>query len=652
MASAAAPRSSLARRLAWLSALLLAVVLFAVAVVIGVLEERNARASAERLVADKALSIVSVVDAADRMSRDTMVRAFDGFRQGFALPWVLDRATGELRSGAGALNNDFNAVDRFTRDTGGVATVFARKGEDFLRITTSLKKQDGDRAMGTLLDRNHPAYRLMLAGQPYTGRAVLFGKPYMTHYEPVRDAAGQVVAILFVGTDVSTFDASVEQQAGQVRFFGSGGLTLIDPRSGPDEAVFLVHPQAKGRKVLEVFPQAQGLLANLAANAEGVVRPAPSLLGTPAGDAWSIGRRGQATPWWVVAEVSDTAAMLDHTRAMRAIWAMLGLAAVVLGVGLYLAIRRVVSRPLAELTAAVTTVAGGDLRHPFTSRRNDEIGALVHEVEALRQRYLGALRQVRDAAQSVETASAEIASGAQDLSGRTEQAASSLEQTAASMEQLTATVQQASDGSRQANTLAASASDVAGRGGTVVHEVVKTMDGIHESSRRIADIIGVIDGIAFQTNILALNAAVEAARAGEQGRGFAVVAGEVRSLAQRSAAAAREIKTLIGESVGKASEGARLVGQAGGTMQDIVQSVQRVASVLQEIQAAAAEQSRGIAEVNTAVGQLDQMTQQNAALVEQSAAAAESLREQARVLASAVSVFQLGEQGPLALPAP
>ncbi len=646
MPPTAAPARSVARRLALLSIGLLSAVLLCVGVFIGMVEEQRARASAERLVADKAESIVTVIDAADRMSRDMMVRAFDGFRRGFVQPLVLDAASGELRSGTAVLNKDFTAVDRFSQDTGGVATVFARKGEDFQRITTSLKTQAGERAMGTLLDRAHPAYRLMLAGQPYTGRAVLFGKPYMTHYEPVRDAAGQVVGILFVGTDVSTFDASVEQQTNSVRFFGAGGLSIIDPRSGPAEAVFVVHPQARGRKVLEAYPQAGPLLTALADAPAGPVSPAPSVLGTPGDDTWAVARRGKATPWWVVAEVSDDAALRDHRDAMRLIWGILAAATVLLGQGLFLVIRRVVSRPLAELTAAVTTVAGGDLRQPFATRRADEIGALVHEVENMRQRYQTALRQVRDAAQGVETASAEIASGAQDLSGRTEQAASNLEQTAASMEQLTATVQQAADGSRQANTLAASASDTAGRGGTVVGQVVQTMEGIHTSSRRIADIIGVIDGIAFQTNILALNAAVEAARAGEQGRGFAVVAGEVRSLAQRSAAAAREIKALIEDSVGKAGEGARLVGQAGGTMQDIVQSVQRVASVLGEIQGAAAEQSRGIAEVNAAIGQLDQMTQQNAALVEQSAAAAQSLRDQARALAQAVAVFQLGQDAP------
>ncbi|EER57937.1 methyl-accepting chemotaxis sensory transducer [Acidovorax delafieldii 2AN] len=255
---------------------------------------------------------------------------------------------------------------------------------------------------------------------------------------------------------------------------------------------------------------------------------------------------------------------------------------------------------------------------------------------------------------SITTASAEIAGGNQDLSARTEATASSLAQTAQSMEQLTATVRQSADAARQANQLAGSAAEVAARGGRVVGEVVTTMGDINQSSRKIADIIGVIDSIAFQTNILALNAAVEAARAGEQGRGFAVVAGEVRSLAGRSAAAAREIKQLIGASVERVESGARLVQDAGTTMDEIVGSVKRVGDIIGEITAASSEQSDGIGQVNTAVNQLDQMTQQNAALVEESAAAAQSLRDQATRLAGAVQVFKLSGvegAGQAALPA-
>jgi methyl-accepting chemotaxis protein len=302
---------------------------------------------------------------------------------------------------------------------------------------------------------------------------------------------------------------------------------------------------------------------------------------------------------------------------------------------------RAVGAEPAEIAAAARTAAEGDLSQPIATAHPDSVAG---SLESMRRRIAAVVGEVRSGVESVSTASREIAQGNQDLSSRTEQQASNLQQTAASMEQMTSSVKTSAENARQANQLAASASEVAQRGGAVVNDVVATMDEISAQSRKIAEIIGVIDGIAFQTNILALNAAVEAARAGEQGRGFAVVAGEVRNLAQRSAQAAREIKVLISESVTRVEGGAVLVNDAGRTMSEIVSQVQRVTDLIGEITSSTMEQSSGLSQVNQAVTQLDQVTQQNAALVEQSAAAATSLSEQAQRLAQSVSVFRVQPQ--------
>ena len=302
---------------------------------------------------------------------------------------------------------------------------------------------------------------------------------------------------------------------------------------------------------------------------------------------------------------------------------------------------RSISQPLDKCVDLAQMVAAGDLTGSIVVESNDEIGQLLQALKDMNDSLGTIVTEVRLGTDAIAIASGEIATGNLDLSSRTEEQAAALEETASSMEQLTSTVKQNSDNANQAKQLAGAAAEVATRGGAVVGQVVQTMESINESSRKIVDIIAVIDGIAFQTNILALNAAVEAARAGEQGRGFAVVASEVRSLAQRSAVAAKEIKQLIGDSVEKVSAGGTLVGQAGSTMVEIVDSVQRVSDIMAEISAAGQEQSAGIDQINQAVGQMDNATQQNAALVEEAAAAAASLREQAGRLVQTVSVFKL-----------
>ena len=340
------------------------------------------------------------------------------------------------------------------------------------------------------------------------------------------------------------------------------------------------------------------------------------------------------------------AALDQRTATMSTLIA----AAVLLGLAVLVPLTlfsvRSITQSLEQARALAERIAAGDLSHAVQSRQRDEIGSLVAAMGRMQDALRTLVGQVQQAAGSIATASDEIALGNQDLSQRTEQTAASLQQTASSMELLTGTVQHGAESSRQASGLAANAAEVAVRGGAVVAQVVQTMGEISDSSRRIGDITGVIDSIAFQTNILALNAAVEAARAGEQGRGFAVVASEVRSLAQRSADAAKEIKALIGASVERVEGGSRLVAQAGETMTEIVASVRRVSDIVAEITSAAAEQAGSIGQVGQSVSHLDQMTQQNAALVEESAAASQSLRDQAGRLTEAVSRFKLQGSAP------
>lgn len=551
-----------------------------------------------------------------------------------------------LKNGNADLNLNFAAVDRFSEMTGGNATVFIKNGDDFVRVATSVKKADGNRAVGTKLGHAHPAYGTLMQGKAYRGMAVLFGTPHVTEYIPIKDAGSTVIGILYVGVDISTDVAALKERIRALTVGESGYFFVVNSKEGDAFGTFVVHPQKEGEKGLEMRDsQGREYIKELLQAKAGSLRVKPvgpdgksqpeQLLAYQTNKDWNWTIAGVA----LVDEVRREVTNMRNTLLLVGALAMLGFAA-----ALFFLVRRVVSVPLGKTKSMAERLAQGDLTVQLAPTSQDEIGQLTVAMNGISRGLATVVTSIRQGTDQVATASAQIAAGNQDLSSRTEQQASSLEETASSMEELTSTVKQNADNARQANQLAISAADIAVKGGKVVAEVIDTMAAINGASKKVVDIIGVIDGIAFQTNILALNAAVEAARAGEQGRGFAVVATEVRSLAQRSGAAAKEIKDLIGDSVSKVESGTELVGQAGRTMEEVVVSIRRVTDIVAEITAASSEQSAGIEQVNQAIAQMDQVTQQNAALVEEAAAASESMHNQSQQLSQAVSEFKLSSE--------
>nr|WP_298130657.1 Cache 3/Cache 2 fusion domain-containing protein [uncultured Pseudoxanthomonas sp.] len=816
-------------------------VTLAVAVVLAILafvvQRQSSRAIQDRALADLdvaaqvmlesvALYDSTLTDATQRMARSfrASLPSGDVSVDAAASTPIGDVDVPALRFGDQTVNLDFTHVDRFTDATGVVATLFVRQGDDFIRATTSLRNAEDQRVIGTALDHKHPAYALMLEDKPYTGRARLFGRDYMTHYEPLQDAEGSTVGILFVGQNYGDGLAALKDKLRTTKLGEAGYFFVVDLAEGEQHGMMPAHPSSQDAPYTDVV--AAGSVAAMKSLLEqdhghDVLDVAPKS-GDEAVPALVAVKR--FAPWkWALVAVEPQANVLASSHALTiAIVSLSLLALVVIAVFTWIGVRRVVSQPLRGAVAIAGDVAAGRLDGRIDTTRQDEVGQLLsamHRMQtqvvsviaaqtemtrrhdegeisfriddsafpgeygrmvrdtntlvaahiAVKMRAVGIMRRyadgdlsedmdrlpgekafitetldackttlsaingeikrlamaasagdfsqrgdvdkyrhdfrdmvgglnhlmettdgnlaevsellkaiargdltarmegdfhgvfagmrddanatvaqltdivgrIQEASGSINTAAGEIASGNLDLSRRTEQQAANLEETAASMEELTSTVRQNAESARQANQFAIGAASVASQGGDVVGKVVTTMTDIEQSSKKIAEIISVIDGIAFQTNILALNAAVEAARAGEQGRGFAVVASEVRTLAQRSANAAKEIKGLIENSVDKVADGSVLVNQAGATMAEIVASVQRVTDIMSEISAASQEQSAGIEQVNQTIVQMDETTQQNAALVEEASAAARAMEEQAHALTASVSVFKL-----------
>ncbi|MBC7858674.1 MAG: Cache 3/Cache 2 fusion domain-containing protein [Burkholderiaceae bacterium] len=554
-----------------------------------------------------------------------------------------------LKNGGKTVNLDHSVPDRFSAQTGAQAAVLAVSGDELVRVSSSVKKENGERDVGANLARGDAAYAALRAGRPHAGLVTLAGKQYISRYEPLKDEAGKLVGALHVAIDVSKDVAGLKAKIRAIKLGQTGYFYVLDA-SAANYGTLLVHPSKEGGNLLAV-KDATGreFIKDILAQKDGVTR-------------YPWANAGEAAPrekivvfshfkdWnWIIAGGVYTEEITTEVGQLRNRFILLGLTALVAFAGaLFFAVRNAVTRPLLQAQKAASQMADGDLSVNLAVKGNDEIGRLMRGMNDIGSNLSAVVGKVRTGAEHIASASSQISIGNIDLCSRTEQQAASLEETASSMQELISTVKQNADNAQQANVLAMTASTIAARGGAVVSQVVGTMSSINESSRKIVDIIGVIDGIAFQTNILALNAAVEAARAGEQGRGFAVVATEVRGLAQRSAAAAKEIKELIGDSVEKVEAGGKLVEQAGATMDEVVASVGQVTSIMAEISAASAEQTRGIEQVNDAITEMDQATQQNAALVEEAAAATGSLHDQAESLAHVVRIFKLDRNAPAA----
>ncbi len=484
---------------------------------------------------------------------------------------------------------------------------------------------------------------------------------YVQRMDAVQDSIKADMAHDAIRSDVLTYLIAARAQDAKA---GEAAKTELK------EHIELLRQSLKKTEAAEFGAEVKAAIVKVDQGLDGYFKSAEAITAGAGNDAAAAeAKLSEFNKWFKVVEkdmavssnLIESSSEALRVENEKAAWTgnlvLLGLAAggcaVLLVLCFFLA--RGVLKPLggepAYATAIVKRIAAGNLGEEIAISQGDD-GSLLASMKDMQEKLSGTVRQIHETVDTITTASGQIAAGNADLSQRTEEQASSLEETASSMEELTSTVKQNAENAKQANQLAASASDVAVKGGAVVSEVVGTMSSINESSKKIVDIIGVIDGIAFQTNILALNAAVEAARAGEQGRGFAVVASEVRNLAQRSAAAAKEIKALIGDSVDKVGAGTKLVDRAGKTMEEIVSSVKRVTDIMSEITAASQEQSAGIEQVNQAITQMDEVTQQNAALVEEAAAAAESMQEQAQNLTQAVSVFKLSQDEARAPAAP
>lgn len=589
------------------------------------------------------VDMIEMYNASLNAEVDSYTRLFSHFLpENFELDTASPVMVGEqsapvIKAGGNPLNLDSKIPDDFLARTGAISTVFARRGDDFIRVTTSLKKQDGTRAIGTLLDNTSPAYTKIMAGDSFSGLATLFGKKYITKYQPVRDAQGSVIGILFVGVDITAEYADMRAKILSKRIGEQGSFFVLNSAPGKDLGKYLVHATDEGKT--PAWPE--GVLDQVMSQSRGereytdATRQHQQFIVYANVPAWH----------WVVVGTTDKDSLMEQVTRTRNHFLMISLLALACFAALFIWLtRKLVSRPLSDVVYIAQQYASGDLRARAETQRVDEIGALMHAIDGIGHGLEKIVGEVRLVSSEIMHNTQALSSDSDRINQQIGTQASSLEETSASMEQITATVQNTADNSTQATQLVQQTDTAATVGSEAVDQSVESMEAIKHASTRIADITTVIEGIAFQTNILALNAAVEAARAGEHGRGFAVVAAEVRALAQRSSNAVKEIENLVADSLSKVEDGHKSAAKTQANMINILQGIRQVKVLMSDIDIASHEQSAGISQVNIAIMQIGKATQENATLVENSQQTAAALSEQGRHLSQLVSVFKISQR--------
>jgi methyl-accepting chemotaxis protein len=539
-------------------------------------------------------------------------------------------------TGGGQLLNENNAIaDDFLARTSAIATLFVRSGEDFVRIATSLRDENGARALGTVLDRKSPAWQSVSKGEIYRGPARLFGKRYITQYQPVKDRNGRTIAILFVGVDISAPWLTMREKILRRTPGSSEHFFILDGSPGENYGHYLFHDGEEGKVPAWSDAVQQQLLTQNSGTLERATEDGSTAIMTFL--------RQPGWNWIIVGEV-DESALLSGITQMRNQFLIAGLILALAFAALFVVIiRRWLSRPLREVIDMAKQYAAGNLQVTLSTRRQDEVGQLIESINGVGNGLNKIVKQVRLAAGEIGQGTDALAADSAEISAQIGRQASSVEQTSASMEQLAATVQQTASNISQAQSLVQSTTDAVHQSGSTVSHAVATMNDIKTASQRIADITHVIESIAFQTNILALNAAVEAARAGEHGKGFAVVAQEVRALAARSANAVKEIDQLIADTLNKVSEGHQLSERTRLAMESITSHIDNINALVSEINGASHEQSAGIGQVNIAMVQIGEATSVNAERVARSERTSHDLRGKGHHLNELVSLFQTSD---------